>query len=306
MAGTTGFTRRRAVRALLAGIAAGACTAPGSEPATVAAAHHPAAQPPSAPHRDSFAERVHVGFCGAPGSAALGRMTGDLTAAAAALRHQIAAFPRPPVTPVVELIATTAHASPGPDRRYRSRATDQVVRTYLDQARALKGLLLLDIQPGAADFLDEARAYERWLCEPDVGLALDPEWAVEPGVVPGRKFGHVTGAELDGVARYLSDLARERQLPAKAMIYHQLTASVIRREEDLREHPGVTAVKVVDGIGGPAAKKATWKNVMATKPAHVAPGFKLFFTEDTRHGEPLMTPEEVMALTPTPAYVVYE
>jgi hypothetical protein len=38
----------------------------------------------------------------------------------------------------------------------------------------------------------------------------------------------------------------------------------------------------------------------------VHPGFKLFFDEDTRNGSRLMTPKEVLALSPQPEYVMYE
>ncbi|MFK0247192.1 hypothetical protein ACIQUM_21065 [Amycolatopsis azurea] len=242
---------------------------------------------PAPPPVDPLAQNLLVGFCGAPGSKAMGRMTGDLGAASRALRKQIESFPAvKPITPVVELIATTVHRSPGADGMYRSRCTDDTVREYLDAARALNGLLLLDIQPGRADFLPEVRAYEHWLREPDVGVALDPEWAVEPGVVPGRKFGRTTGAELDEVARYLGGLAQAHRLPAKIMVYHQVASKVVADEELLLAHPGVSPVKVVDGIGSAAAKKATWKTLMPTKPAHVRAGFKLFFDEDTRRDTP--------------------
>ena len=36
--------------------------------------------------------------------------------------------------------------------------------------------------------------------EPDVGVALDPEWAMDRGQRPGGVFGHTTGAELDEIA----------------------------------------------------------------------------------------------------------
>jgi hypothetical protein len=36
------------------------------------------------------------------------------------------------------------------------------------------------------------------------------------------------------------------------------------------------------------------------------PGFKLFYEEDVAAGGPLMTPDEVLALQPTPEYVLYE
>jgi hypothetical protein len=41
-------------------------------------------------------------------------------------------------------------------------------------------------------------------------------------------------------------------------------------------------------------------------PKRVHAGFKLFFTEDRRHGGRLMTPQDVLALKPRPEYVMYE
>jgi hypothetical protein len=52
--------------------------------------------------------------------------------------------------------------------------------------------------------------------------ALDPEWAMDPGQVPGRAYGHSTGAELDDVASYIADLVEEYDLPQKVMVYHQV------------------------------------------------------------------------------------
>ncbi|KZB87136.1 hypothetical protein [Amycolatopsis regifaucium] len=301
-------SRRFVLTVGLAGLAASACGASPQSPGLVVRATPAPVEPAvAAPPVDPLATNLLVGFCGAPGSKALGRMTGDLSAASLELQKQIKTFPAGrPITPVVELIATTVHRSPGADGMYRSRCADKTIREYLDAARAMNGLLLLDIQPGRADFLPEVRAYEHWLKEPDVGVALDPEWAVEPGAIPGKKFGRTTGAELDEVAAYLGELAERHRLPAKVMVYHQVTSSVVRDEELLRPHPGVSVVKVVDGIGSGSAKKATWKTLMPSKPAHVRPGFKLFFDEDTRRDAALMTPEEVLALTPTPAYVIYE
>jgi hypothetical protein len=299
--------RRFVLTAAIVGLAAVACDAAGKKagvaPAAAAAATA-TTRPMPAPN--ALEKNLLVGFCGAPGSPSLGRMTGDLTAAVGKLQRQIQDFPRiRPITPVLELIATTVHRTPGPDGMYRSRCKDTTVRQYLDAARAVNGQLLLNIQPGRADFLPEVRAYEHWLMQPDVGVALDPEWAVEPGVIPGHKFGRTSGAELDEVARYLGALAETHGLPAKIMIYHQVAASIVRGETQLQPHAGVSVVKVVDGIGSAADKKATWATLMKTKPAHARAGFKLFFDEDARHGD-LMTPAEVLALNPTPSYVLYE
>src|SRR4051812_24535509 len=160
-----------------------------------------------------------VGFSGAPTSPALGRMTGDLAAATDRLRQQAAPYGADrAVLPVIELIATVAHDSPGPQGNYSSSTDDATVQRYLDAARAAGGLLLLGIQPGTGDFLPAVQRYERWLTEPDVGLALDPEWAVDPGEVPGEVFGSTTGAELDAVSAYVDGLVSAHHLPQKVLL----------------------------------------------------------------------------------------
>jgi hypothetical protein len=247
-----------------------------------------------------------VGFSGAPSSPALGRLTGDLTAAAALMREQAVPYGVDrPVLPTFELIASVAHATPGPEGNYSSTADDATVQAYLDGARAAGGILLLGIQPGTGDFLPAVQRYERWLSEPDVGLALDPEWAVDPGEVPGDVFGSTTGAELDSVSAYLDGLVTAHHLPQKVLVYHQLHAQIVTGEEVLVERPGVVLVKSVDGIGAAADKIATYQRVVATLPPFVHAGFKLFYDEDTRSG-PLMDPAQVLSLVPQPEYVLYE
>jgi hypothetical protein len=247
-----------------------------------------------------------VGFSGAPGSAALGPMTGDLAAATQRLRDQAVPYGADrPVLPTIELIATTAHPFPGPEGTYATSADDGVVQQYLDAARAAGGILLLGIQPGTGDFLPAVQRYERWLTEPDVGLALDPEWAVDPGEVPGEVFGSTTGAELDAVSAYVDGLVSAHHLPQKVLLYHQLHADIVTGQDMLVDRPGVAVVKSVDGIGAAAEKIGTYQRVMAGTPPFVHAGFKLFYDEDTRWG-PLMTPEQVLALVPQPEYVLYE
>jgi len=248
-----------------------------------------------------------VGYVGYPGADGLGRLgIGKLSDAVAALEKQAKPYAAGrEVMPVLELIATIVHASPGADGQYRSRAPTSVIETYLTMARQRKALLLLNIQPGRASFLDEVRAHARWLEEPDVGLALDPEWAVKAGQVPGRVFGSVTGEELDAVARYVAKIVEQNHLPEKVIVYHELSTSIVRHIAGLHRHKGIAMVVSVDGIGSRAAKTATWTNVMKETPSWVHPGFKLFFEEDREHG-PLMTPHQVLALKPRPDYVMYE
>ena len=209
------------------------------------------------------------------------------------------------VLPVAELIATVVQGSPGRDGLFRTRMDDSVISTWLAAARQQKALLVLNIQPGRARFIDEAKAYQKWLAEPDVGLALDPEWAVGPGERPGQVFGHTTGTAVNDVAAYLSGLVAAHNLPQKALIVHVLQPQILRDPQGLHPHQGVALVKSVDGIGAAAAKTGTYRRVMAGTPSYIRPGFKLFFSEDATSG-PLMTPQQVLALTPQPDYVLYE
>jgi hypothetical protein len=166
--------------------------------------------------------------------------------------------------------------------------------------------MLLNLQPGRSEFITEAKAFQKWLKEPDVGVALDPEWAMDHHQRPGSVYGYTTGAELNEVARYLSGLVRQYDLPEKVMVYHQVARSVVRKESGLKDHDGVVVIKSVDGLGHPGPKINTYRVVNKSTPKFVHAGFKLFFTEDRRHGGRLMTSKEVLGLRPRPEYVMFE
>jgi hypothetical protein len=208
-----------------------------------------------------------VGYVGLPGSPALGPLDKDLDAKAAKLEKlsQAYAAGRTP-QPVLELIAIVAKGSGGKDGLYRGRLPDSAIENYLTVARKHKMLLLLDIQPGRAK---------------------------------------TTGAELDGIASYLSGLVQANDLPEKVFVFHQLSTRIVSNERALKKHPGVVTIKSVDGIGARTDKLKTWAKLTTKLPPAVHTGFKLFYTEDTRQG-PLMTPPQVLALKPRPEFVVYE
>jgi hypothetical protein len=256
--------------------------------------------------RQVFPKYQLVGYVGLPGSPALGPLDKDLETKANRLETLSKAYAggRTP-QPVMELIAVVANGHAGKDGKYRSRLPDAKIQNYLTVARKHRMLLLLDIQPGRADILSEVKVLEHWLKEPDVGLAFDPEWAVGPGQVPGKVFGHTTGAELDSIAAYLAGLVTQYDLPEKVFVFHQLSTRILSNEKALKQHPGVQIIKSVDGIGNRTDKESTWGKLTPTMAPGVHAGFKLFYREDTRHGT-LMTPSQVMALKPRPEFVVYE
>lgn len=208
---------------------------------------------------------------------------------------------RRPVLPAMELIGVIATAGPGADGKYRFRQPRAVVRTYLKAARDAKALLILDIQPGRADFVTEAKALREFLVEPDVGLALDPEWRMGPTQVPGVVIGSVDAAEVNRVTAWLSSVVAARNLPDKLVIVHQFTDGMIRRKKGLRVRSGIDMVLNADGFGTATAKAGTYRRVVGDRgPFHT--GFKLFFVEDTG----LMSPAQVMRLRPRPEVVIYE
>lgn len=290
-------------------------TAVASESATVAApavasASPPAPQGPELPRggRTIFPRYRLVGYCGTPGAPELGKLAGNLAARAkeiAKLGEQYAGDRE--ALPTFELIAVVVQGVEGPDKKWRRRVPGSVVDDYLKAARAAKGILLLNIQPGHSDFMTEVKAFEGWLREPDVGVALDPEWAMtSPKQRPGVHWGQTTGEVVSEVAAYLSGIVAEHKLPEKVLVFHQVNDHVFKNEQALRSAPGVVIVKSVDGLGLTGAKIKTYQYLIKSMPADVRPGFKLFFDEDVKYGGRLMAPKEVMALSPVPDYVMYE
>ncbi|MBA2505924.1 MAG: hypothetical protein H0V29_08270 [Thermoleophilaceae bacterium] len=262
--------------------------------------------PPQLPRggRRIFPDNRVVAFYGAPNAAALG-ILGIGTPTRAGRKLQKVARPyvragRKPVLPAMELIATVASgASTG--GRYSYRQPRAFMDRYLKAARRAKALLLLDVQPGRADFLKETRALRKWLREPDVGLALDPEWHVSDTQIPGKALGSVEAADINRVSKYLSGIVRQGNLPQKLLIVHQFTPGMIKNRSQLRRYPGVALVMNIDGFGNRADKIAVYRD-LAPRGRKLGRGFKLFYEED----EGLMSPREVMRLRPRPDVVVYE
>jgi len=262
--------------------------------------------PPELPRggRRIFPDHRVVAFYGAPQDDELGALgIGTPDQAARRLERVARGYRRRsrPVLPAMELIATIVTAAPGPDGQYRTRQTDAVIRRYLRAARRRRMLLLLDIQPGRADFVTEARALERWLREPDVGLALDPEWRMGPDEVPGNVIGSVSAREVNEVSAWLDGIVRRRRLPEKLFVIHQFTDDMIENRRAVIDRPGLATTFNVDGFGDRPNKRSKY-DAFTDQPPRFHDGFKLFFREDVN----LMRPRHVLALTPPPDLVVYE
>lgn len=285
---------------------AGSPTADAAADATAS----PTSSAPELPRggREFFPRYRLFGYSGYPGAKALGRLgIGDINERMTEMEERGQPYRAGrELMPTMELIATMVHGKPGKDGMYRTRVDDKIIQQWLDVARQHKAILLLNIQPGRAKFIDEVKYYEKWLKEPDVGLALDPEWAVSEGQRPGSVFGHVTGQELNECAEFTSKIVTDNNLPEKVFLYHQLHVQIVTDETALKPHPGLVYIKSIDGIGSEKMKTETYNVIVKRTPEYVHKGFKLFYEEDSKGKWVLMTPEQVMALTPQPEYVLFE
>jgi hypothetical protein len=245
-----------------------------------------------------------VAFYGAPQDRQLGILgIGSPTQMTKKLDKQAKPYDRKsrPVLPAMELIAVVAAAHPGPGERYNLRQPDSVIRRYLKAARRAKALLILDIQPGRSDFFTETKRLRKWLKEPDVGLALDPEWRMAPGQIPGKVIGSVGAREVNATTAWLDQLVTRYKLPQKLLLIHQFTESMIQDKQALKKRKELALTINVDGFGDPPNKIAKYTE-FADDSKRFHKGFKLFYEEDTD----LMAPAAVLAMRPRPEVIVYE
>jgi hypothetical protein len=176
-----------------------------------------------------------------------------------------------------------------------------VIRTLLDEARMYGFHLVLDIQPGRAAIEDELTHLRPFLAEPDVHVALDPEFDMTEGQVPGRTLGHMHAADVNAAAAFLSTLATSCRLPPKVLIVHQFTLEMLPDKQKIVPAPMVDVVLNMDGFGSQSLKVSSYRSIMRQRALDFA-GIKLFYTIDTG----LFSPEQVMRLTPVPSVVIYQ
>ena len=248
-----------------------------------------------------------VALYGHPGAPALGALGQQGLQASIARARNVAApyrvLSRVPVIPAFEIIATVAQAQPGTDGSYSYESSVASLRPWVRRATAAGMYVILDLQPGRASLLAQARRYRSLLELPDVGLALDPEWKLAPGQLPLQQIGSVSISEVNSVTRWLADLTAQYRLPQKLLVLHQFRLSMIRDEHQLDTRYDDLAILIhMDGQGTPADKQQTWEAVTGAAPAGVFFGWKNFYAKD----HPMIGPRQTMARTPQPSMISYQ
>jgi hypothetical protein len=221
------------------------------------------------------------------------------------LREQAAAYEAVdstrPLKLAFEVIASVAQRDAMADNSYLAYTARDYIQDYVDFTRANDLMLILDMQFGRRTVEDEINAVIEWLAEPHVHLALDPEFSVNEGEVPGEVLGAIDASDVRYAQETLARFCADRGLPPKVLVIHQFNLFSISNREQVEPVEGVQTLLEVDGWGAPEAKRETYAVITegSTFDYH---GFKLWYRQD----EPLMTEAEVLALDPAVDLIIYQ
>jgi hypothetical protein len=258
-----------------------------------------------------FPSRRVVAFYGNPLSKKMGVLgeypKDDMLAK---LDHEVArwakADPSHPVQPALHLIVTVAQGGPGKNGLYRLQMRDSMVNEIYSWAKAKKALFFVDVQVGKSTVEAEIQRLRPFLENPDVHLAIDPEFAMATsGKVPGTKIGTLDAKDINFAVNFLDEIARSKNLPPKILVVHRFTRPMVTNAKDIRPTPHVQVVMDMDGWGPPWLKFDSYHDYIKKEPVQFT-GFKLFFHNDTKSGAAMLTPSEVLRLNPKPLYIQYQ
>lgn len=224
----------------------------------------------------------------------------------AAAAEWAAADPSTPVIPAIDYIAVTAQGSAGADGKYRARMPDSQIDKALDLASQVDGIVILDVQVGLSNVQTEIPLLEKYLAMPNVHLALDPEFAMHNGAKPGSVIGTMDAADINWTADYLAKLVQDKHLPPKILIIHRFTENMVTNYQNIDPLPDVQVVMDMDGWGFGAKKINTYDAVIYPEPVQFT-GFKLFYKNDLKPPSTrMLTPAEILDLTPQPSFIQYQ
>jgi len=210
------------------------------------------------------------------------------------------------VQTALHLIAVVAQGAPGTAKKYRMIMPDAVVEEVYGWAREAGAILFIDIQTGQDDIRSILPRFEWILKNPDVHLAIDPEFSMAAsGKVPGKVIGTIDAGDINYASDYLRDLVKKYGIPPKVFVVHRFTHNMVTNAKKIRLSPEVTFVMNMDGWGAPSLKRSTYRSVIVREPVQFT-GFKLFYRNDTKNGNTMLEPRHILRLVPVPLYIQYQ
>ena len=215
------------------------------------------------------------------------------------------ADPSTPVQPALHLVAVVAQGSAGRDGMWRTRMSDSLIERVYSWAQRKNAILFLDVQVAHSTLQAELPKLAKFLERPNVHLGIDPEFSMKGKHKPGSRIGSFDAVDINYATRFLSDLAESKNLPPKILVVHRFTRPMVTNTKNIKLDPRVQIVMHMDGWGPPWMKLDSYHDYIYLHPVQYT-GFKLFYKNDTKKGNPLMTPEQVLKVFPKPLYIQYQ
>lgn len=217
-----------------------------------------------------------------------------------------AADPTTPVVPAIQYIAVVAQAGAGKEGKYILRMPDDQIEHSLDLANQVHGIVILDVQVAQSTLQYELPMLEKYLKMPQVHLAIDPEFSMKHNERPGTVIGTFDAIDINYAVQYLAGIVQANHLPPKVLIVHRFTQNMVTNYKKITPLPEVQIVMDMDGFGSKEKKRNTYSRVIVPEPVQFT-GIKLFYKNDIKPpANGLLSPDEVLKLTPAPIYIQYQ
>ncbi|MFN8506892.1 MAG: hypothetical protein U0547_04925 [Dehalococcoidia bacterium] len=246
---------------------------------------------------------AYYGYPGVPGLGVLGE--GSEAEMLARLAREVAAYDEANggrhAVGGLHLIAAVAQAGATADGSWLVRMPWESIDHQLALAEANDLVVILDVQMGHSTVAEEIPRLLPYLSNPRVHLAVDPEWAMPPGVAPGTAIGGMDASAINEAQRLMSEYIAAHGLSNRMLIVHQFTPGMIRNKAGLQWYAGVDLVIDMDGFGGQGIKLAHYDQFVREDGAPHG-GLKLFYDEDVN----LLAPWQVAAISPQPDVVIFQ
>ena len=250
------------------------------------------------------AKRI-IAFYGNPLSRRMG-ILGELAPEAMlrTLDAEVAAWnridPAHPVQPALHVIVLVADGVPGTSGKYRTRHDSAMIEKVYGWAKSRGALMFVDLQVGQSTLQAELPWIEKFLIRPDVHLAIDPEFSMKNGGVPGRRIGTYDAADVNYASRFLAGLVDKYKLPPKVLIVHRFTPGGVTNTRKIALDPRVQIVMHMDGFGPAWMKRDTYWRDVKREPVQFT-GWKQF--TKAKNDRPPTPRGDILRLWPVPLYI---
>jgi hypothetical protein len=118
--------------------------------------------------------------------------------------------------------------------------------------------------------------------------------------VPGQRLGQIDAETINQVQARLDRIARTIGM-TKVLIVHQFDDRMVADKDAIENYWTVEMVWDADGFGGSGSKIFDYDQYR-NEAGFEKGGFKIFYDYDA----PVMTPEQVMRLSPIPSIIIYQ